>query len=134
MRRLEIISRFFLALTSTSVLLIAGVAIPPVGIVLIPLVPQPVLGFGYRFGVRWGIGVLVAAIALLFVVAGKELALVYAILALMALLLFGLLGRLRSLEFLVAGIAGVIFTLSCAVFFYFYGFLSAFVLGLSRIF
>src|SRR5262249_57646032 len=107
MRRLEIISRFFLALTSTSVLLIAGVAIPPVGIVLIPLVPQPVLAFGYRFGVRWGIGVLVAAIALLFVVAGKELALVYAILALMALFFFGFLGRFGSLEFLLSGLSSV---------------------------
>jgi hypothetical protein len=79
MRRLEVISRFFLALASTSVLLIGGVAIPPAGVVLIPLVPQPVLAFGFRFGIGWGIGVLIAALVLLLAVAGKELALIYGI-------------------------------------------------------
>ena len=132
MRRLEVISRFFLALASTSVLLISGIAIPPAGVVLIPLVPQPVLAFGFRFGIGWGIGVLAAAIVLLFAVAGKELAVVYGILALMVLLLFGLLGRLRSIEILVSGIAGIIFTLTCGVLFYFYGSWPALVEDLHR--
>src|SRR5712692_659402 len=121
MRRLEVISRFFLALASTAVLLISGVAIPPAGIVLLPLVPQPVLAFGFRFGIGWGIGVLLAAIVLLLVWAGKELALVYGMLALMTLLLFGLLGRLRSIELLISAIAAVTFTSTCALLFYFYG-------------
>jgi uncharacterized protein YybS (DUF2232 family) len=121
MRRLEVICRFFLALASTAVLLVGGVAIPPAGIVLIPLVPQPVLAFGYRFGIGWGVGVILAAIILLLALAGKELALVYGVLALTTLLLFGLLGRLRSIELLVAGIAAVIFTSTCGLLFYFYG-------------
>jgi uncharacterized protein YybS (DUF2232 family) len=132
MRRLEVISRFFLALASTSVLLIGGVAIPPAGVVLIPLVPQPVLAFGFRFGIGWGIGVLLAALVLLLAVAGKELALIYGILAFMTVLLFGLLGRLRSIELLVSGIAGTIFILTCGVLFYFYGSWSALVQDLHR--
>jgi uncharacterized protein YybS (DUF2232 family) len=132
MRRLEVISRFFLALASTSVLLIGGVAIPPAGVVLIPLVPQPVLAFGFRFGIGWGIGVLIAALVLLLAVAGKELALIYGILAFMTVLLFGLLGRLRSVELLVSGIAGTIFILTCGVLFYFYGSWSALVQDLHR--
>ena len=132
MRRLEVISRFFLALASTSVLLIGGIAIPPAGVVLIPLVPQPVLAFGFRFGIGWGIGVLIAALVLLLAVAGKELALIYGILAFMTVLLFGLLGRLRSIELLVAGIAGTIFILTCGVLFYFYGSWSALVQDLHR--
>jgi uncharacterized protein YybS (DUF2232 family) len=132
MRRLEVISRFFLALASTSVLLIGGVAIPPAGVVLIPLVPQPVLAFGFRFGIGWGIGVLIAALVLLLAVAGKELALIYGILAFMTVLLFGLLGRLRSIELLVSGIAGTIFILTCGVLFYFYGSWSALVQDLHR--
>ncbi len=132
MRRLEVISRFFLALASTSVLLIGGIAIPPAGVVLIPLVPQPVLAFGFRFGIGWGIGVLIAALALLLAVAGKELALIYGILAFMTVLLFGLLGRLRSIELLVSGIAGTIFILTCGVLFYFYGSWSVLVQDLHR--
>jgi len=132
MRRLEVISRFFLALASTSVLLIGGIAIPPAGVVLIPLVPQPVLAFGFRFGIGWGIGVLIAALVLLLAVAGKELALIYGILAFMTVLLFGLLGRLRSIELLVSGIAGTIFILTCGVLFYFYGSWSALVQDLHR--
>jgi len=132
MRRLEIISRFFLALASTSVLLVGGVAIPPVGVVFIPLVPQPVLVFGFRYGIGWGIAVLVTAIALLLAVAGKELALIYGILAVMTALLFALLGRLRSIELLVSSIAGTIFTLACGMLLYFYGSWSALVLDLRR--
>jgi len=132
MRRLEIISRFFLALASTSVLLVGGVAIPPVGVVFIPLVPQPVLVFGFRYGIGWGIAVLVTAIALLLAVAGKELALIYGLLAVMTALLFALLGRLRSIELLVSSIAGTIFTLACGMLLYFYGSWSALVLDLRR--
>jgi len=132
MRRLEVISRFFLALASTSVLLIGGIAIPPAGVILIPLVPQPVLVFGFRFGIGWGIGVLAAASVLLLAVAGKELALIYGILAFMTVLLFGLLGRIRSIELLVSGIAGTIFMLSCGALFYVYGSWSALIQDLHR--
>ena len=75
---------------------------------------------------------LIAALVLLLAVAGKELALIYGILAFMTVLLFGLLGRLRSIELLVAGIAGTIFILTCGVLFYFYGSWSALVQDLHR--
>jgi uncharacterized protein YybS (DUF2232 family) len=76
--------------------------------------------------------VLIAALVLLLAVAGKELALIYGILAFMTVLLFGLLGRLRSIELLVSGIAGTIFILTCGVLFYFYGSWSALVQDLHR--
>ena len=120
MRPLEVIGRFFLALVSTALLLIGGVAVPPAGVVLIPLVPQPVLSFGFRFGIGWGVGVVLAAM-ILFLVLGQELALIYGVFALLTLFLFGLLGRLRSIELLVSGIAGVIFTLTAGLLFYLYG-------------
>ena len=119
-------------MASTSVLLIGGVAIPPAGVVLVPLALQPVLTFGCRFGIGWGISVLLAASLLLLALAGKELALVYGVLALMAVLLFALLGRLRSVEFLVSGIAGVVFTFACGVLLYFYGSWPALVQDLHR--
>src|ERR1043165_9871689 len=91
MRRLELVSRFFLAMSATVCLLMGGVAIPPAGVVLIPLVPQPVLSFGFRFGIAWGAGAVAATAALLFFVAGKELVLIYGLFALMTLILFALL-------------------------------------------
>src|SRR5574337_1807947 len=105
MRRLEVISRFFLALTSSVVLFIGGISAPFAAILLLPLVVQPVLVFGLRYGAAWGIGVLLLAPLLFALFAGEELALIYGVLALMAALLFGLLGRLRALEFLVIGVA-----------------------------
>jgi uncharacterized protein YybS (DUF2232 family) len=121
MQRLQLVSRFFLAFTTTLALLMTGVAIPPAGIILIPLVPQPVLSFGFRCGIGWGIGALLTTAMLLLIIAGKELALIYGLFALMTVLLFGLLGRLRSIELLVSGIAGIVFTLTGGLLFYFYG-------------
>src|ERR1043166_8997016 len=112
MRRLELVSRFFLAMSGTVCLLMGGVAIPPAGVVLIPLVPQPVLSFCFRFGIAWGAGAVAATAALLFFVAGKELVLIYGLFALMTLILFALLGRLRSVELLVLGIALVVFAVT----------------------
>jgi len=132
MRRLEVIGRFFLALASTALLLIGGVTVPPAGVVLIPLVPQPVLSFGFRFGIGWGVGLVVTGMILFIVLAGEELALIYGIFALMTLLLFGLLGRLRSIELLVSGIAGVIFALTVGILFYLYGSWAAMVQDFHR--
>jgi uncharacterized protein YybS (DUF2232 family) len=125
MRRLELVSRFFLAMSATVCLLMGGVAIPPAGVVLIPLVPQPVLSFGFRFGIAWGAGAVAATAGLLFFVAGKELVLIYGLFALMTLMLFALLGRLRSVELLVLGIALVVFAVTGGLLFYFYGSWSA---------
>ena len=120
-QRLQVVGRFFLALTSTICLFMAGVAVPPAAILLIPLVPQPVLSFGFRFGVRWGSAAVFGAEILLFFLAGKELALIYGLFAVMTLLLFSLLGRIRSIEILVSGTAAVIFALTGGLLFYFYG-------------
>jgi uncharacterized protein YybS (DUF2232 family) len=122
---LEIISKFFLALAATVFLMISGVAIPPAGVILLPLVPQPVLSFGLRYGARWGLGVVGAAALLLFLFAGEELAFIYLIFAFMASLMFVLLGRLRAIEFLVLGVAGVVFGAVSAILFYLYGSWSA---------
>ncbi len=121
MRRLEFISRFFLALTSSAVLFIGGISAPFAAILLLPLVVQPVLGFGLRYGTAWGIGVLLVAPLLFALFAGEELAFIYGLFALMAALLFGLLGRLRALEFLVLGVAAAMSAATGALLLYLFG-------------
>src|SRR5919197_234299 len=98
MQRLELTRKFFLALASTLLLFSSGVVLPPVGVAVLPMVPQPGLVFGLKYGVRWGLGVILVAIGLLVIFAGAELALIYALFALIAVLLFGFLGRLRAIE------------------------------------
>ena len=121
MRRLEVISRFFLALASSVVLFIGGISAPFAAILLLPLVVQPVLVFGLRYGPAWGIGVLLLAPLLFALFAGEELAFIYGVFALMAALLFGLLGRLRALEFLVMGVGMAMFAATGAVLLYVFG-------------
>jgi uncharacterized protein YybS (DUF2232 family) len=121
MPRLEVTSKFFLALTATLLLFVSGVMVPPAGIILLPLVPQPVLAFGIRHGLAWSAGLLFLATVLLLIFAGEELAFIYGIFALMAGLLLGLLGRHRSIEFLVAGVAAALFTAAGGLLLYLYG-------------
>ena len=125
MQRLEVISRFILALAATLLLFMSGIGLPPLGVILMPFVPQPVLTFGIKFGIGWGVGVVIAAIVFVGLVAGVELALVYAIFALIAGLVMGLLGRVRAIEFLVFGVAIVVFTATAALLFYSFGSWSA---------
>jgi uncharacterized protein YybS (DUF2232 family) len=122
---LEIVSKFFLALATTVILMISGVAIPPAGVILLPFVPQPVLSFGLRYGARWGIGVLGAVIVLFLLFAGEELVFIYLIFAFIVGLLFGLLGRIRVIEWLVLGVAGVVFAATTGFLLYLYGSWSA---------
>ncbi|HEU4341151.1 MAG TPA: DUF2232 domain-containing protein [Candidatus Binatia bacterium] len=121
MQRLAVTSKFFLALTATLLLFVSGVMVPPAGIILLPLVPQPVLAFGIRHGVALSAGLLFLATVLLLIFAGEELAFIYGIFALMAGLLLGLLGRHRSIEFLVAGVAAALFTAAGGLLLYLYG-------------
>jgi uncharacterized protein YybS (DUF2232 family) len=121
MRRLEVISRFFLALASSAVLFIGAISAPFAAILLLPLVVQPVLVFGLRYGPAWGIGVLLVVPLLLALFAGEELAFIYGLFALMAALLFGLLGRLRALEFLVIGVGATMFAATGALLLYLFG-------------
>ena len=65
MQRLEIIARFLLATASTLMLFLGGVTVPPLAFALFPLVPQPVLSFGIRYGRTRGFGVAAVALAIL---------------------------------------------------------------------
>src|SRR5438093_13590467 len=111
MRRPEVVRKFFLSLASTVFLFVSGVVVPPVGIALLPFVPQPVLVFGLKYGVGWGLGVLLIAGGLLTVFAAEELIFIYALFALIAGLLFGFLGRFGAIEFLVLTVASDVFSL-----------------------
>src|SRR5687768_14936822 len=109
MQQLAVISRAILALASSLFLFMAGVIMPAAGVVLFPFVPHAALSVGLRYGMAWGAAVLVAAILLLAIFAGKAVAFIYSLFALIAVLLFVLLGRLRAIEYLVAAVAGVVF-------------------------
>jgi uncharacterized protein YybS (DUF2232 family) len=121
MQRLEVITKFILALASTVFLLISGVVIPPAGIVTIPLVPQPVLFFGLKYGAGLGVGVLFAAIVIFLIFTGEALALAYSIFAVMVGLLFSLLGRLRSVELLVTAVAAAMLGSAAGLLLHLYG-------------
>ena len=124
MQRLTVISRFLLAV-AFSVLLCLTVMVPPAGVALAPLSPQPVLSFGLRYGVGWGAGVLLAGTALLALFFGEALALVYGLFALLAALLFVLLGRVRAIEYLVLGITSAMYLITGGLMYYLYGSWSA---------
>jgi uncharacterized protein YybS (DUF2232 family) len=121
MQRAEVISRFFLALASTVFLFMSGISLPPLGVVLLPFVAQPVLLFGFKYGIAGGLGVL-ATVFLLFVIFGaEELAFIYGLFAVMAGLLLTLLGRIRVIEYLVGGTAAVMLSMTAAMSYYFFG-------------
>jgi uncharacterized protein YybS (DUF2232 family) len=123
----EVIGRFFLAFASSVLLLMSGVVLPPAGVILLPLVPQPVLSFAFKF--KQGRGLTAAGaigVTLLFLIfTGKELAFIYGLFALMTILLSLLLGRIRSIELLVTTIAAAIFVVSGALLFAYFGSLNA---------
>lgn len=121
MQRVEVTSKFFLALASSVFLFMSGVSLPPLGVVLLPFVPQPVLLFGFKYGIAAGLGVLAAAFLLLFVFAAQELAFIYGVFAVMAGLLLGLLGRIRAVEYLVGAAAAVMLSVTAGLSYYFFG-------------
>jgi uncharacterized protein YybS (DUF2232 family) len=121
MQRLEVISKFLLALTSSLFLFMSGLALPPLGMILFPFVIQPVLMFGLKYGVSGGLSVLALAVVLLALLALEELALIYGIFAVMGGLLLAALGRIRVIEYLVAGVAAASSLAAAGLMFYFYG-------------
>lgn len=121
MQRLEVISRFFLALASSVLLFVGGISLPPLGVILLPFVAQPVLVFGLKYGFGPGLSVICVATVLLVIFATEELALIYGIFAVLAGLLLGLLGRVRAIEHLVWGVAAVLVALTASLSLYFYG-------------
>jgi uncharacterized protein YybS (DUF2232 family) len=125
MPRFEVISRFFLALAASMFLFIGGISLPPLGVILLPFVAQPILVFSLKYGIGGGLGILCVAIMLLVFFAAEELALIYGIFAILAGLLLALLGRIRTIEYLVAGVAAALLTLTALLSLYFYGSWSA---------
>jgi len=121
MQRLEVVSKFFLALASSVFLFICGLSLPPLGVVVLPFVAQPVLMFGVKYGVAGGFGVLFVAVVLLLLFATEELAFAYGIFALMVGLLLSLLGRVRAIENLLASVAAAVLTMTASLSLYFYG-------------
>jgi hypothetical protein len=121
MQRLEVISRFCLALASSVFLFMGGLMLPPLGVIFLPFVAQPILVFSMNYGVAAGLGLVFLAMLVLALFAGEELALIYAIFALMAGLLLKLLGRLKEIEYLVGGIAAVLFAAAASLLLYFFG-------------
>lgn len=124
MSRPEVIKGFFLALAFTLLLFLSGTVIPLLGILLIPLVPQPPLVFGLKYGKGNAMRLLLLATLLLFLLGGKELALGYSLLALMIALLFLSFGRGWSIESVVAGTAAGMLAAVSAVLLYLFGPLS----------
>ena len=102
---LDVVKGLALALASTVLLFLFGAAIPVAGFLLLPLVPQPLLALAVRQGKAAGLGLSVAAAALVFSLGGRELGLGYAQLALTAALFLALSGRGWPIERVVAGTA-----------------------------
>jgi uncharacterized protein YybS (DUF2232 family) len=120
MQRLEVVSRFVLALASSVFLFMSGISLPPLGVILLPLVAQPVLLFSFKYGIAAGLIVLALAF-LLFLFVAEELALMYGLFAVMAGLLLALLGRIRAIEYLVGGIAAILLSTTAGLAYYFFG-------------
>lgn len=121
MQLVAVISRYLVALASSLLLFMAGVVMPVAGFVLLPFVPQPVLSFGLRHGIAWGMAVLVTGVLLLAIFAGPEVGYIYGIFALTTGLLFAFLGKLRVIEKLVAAVAGLVFAAAGVLLVYFFG-------------
>jgi uncharacterized protein YybS (DUF2232 family) len=115
---------FFLALGSTLLLFLSAVKVPLLGFLLAPLVPQPLLAFGLKYGRGPAAGLTVAATLLLFVFFGSGLALGYSVLGMMALLLLVCFGRGWSIEALIGATAFAILGIGSGVLLYLFGSLS----------
>jgi len=121
MLRLEVISKFVLALAASVFLFISGIGLPPLGVVLLPFVAQPVLMFGLKYGIAGALAVLAVATLTLIIFAGEDLGFIYSIFAVMAGMLLNLLGRIRAIDHLVASVACVMFALTAGLSYYFFG-------------
>jgi len=121
MQRLEVISKFLLASLASVLLFMSGISLPPLAVILLPFVPQPVLMFGLKYGVAGGMAVLTVATLALMIFAGEELGLLYGIFAIMTAMVLRLLGRVRAIDHLVAAVAAVMLAATAGVSYYFFG-------------
>jgi len=132
MQRLEVISRFCLALALSVFLFMGGLMLPPLGVILLPFVAQPILVFSMNYGVAAGLGLVFLAMFVLALFAGEELAFIYAIFALMTGLLLQLLGRLKAIEHLVVAIATILLAATVSLLLHFFGSWSAMIQEFRR--
>lgn len=114
MGHVERIKYSFLALVSSLSLFLAAVLIPIAGTLLLPLVPQPLLRLGVRWGKATTLGATVVLIPLLYGLGGRELVLGYLIVASMGVFLLFSLSPERSLEKIVLAAATGFFVLGSA--------------------
>ncbi|MBI4526408.1 MAG: DUF2232 domain-containing protein [Deltaproteobacteria bacterium] len=121
MSRLGPVKNFVLALTLAVLLFLSAVAIPLVGAVLIPLMPQPGLGYGTRYGNGKGAALVFATLGLLVLIGGKEMAWSYAPVALMIVILLCSFGRGWPIERLVIVSASMMLAAMVAGFWFLFG-------------
>lgn len=88
---------------------------PLVGLLLLPLVPQPALTFGLKYGRAGSVWLVLLATIILFLLGGQELALAYSLLALMTTLLLFSFGKGWRIESVVVGTAGGMLAVVSAV-------------------
>jgi uncharacterized protein YybS (DUF2232 family) len=121
MPRLEVTSKFCLAVAASMFLFLSGISLPPLGVILLPFVAQPILWFGFTFGISTGWAVAGVALLLFLIFAGEDLAFLYGIFAVMAGMLLSLLGRIRAIEYLVGSVAAAMLAIGAGLSLYFYG-------------
>lgn len=105
MRGPETLKVFGLGLAATLLLFLAGVRVPFLGLVALPLVVYPSLFVGVRAGKEAGQLLPLAAAACIYALAGLEAAAVYLAFALVAFALFHCFGRGWSITAVVSGSA-----------------------------
>lgn len=107
MRGLDTLTGFALGLVSTLLLFFAGLRIPFLGLVAVPLVIYPALFVGVRLGRQPGQLLPVATVACVYALAGLEAAAAYLVFALVTYLLFFSFGKGWNLATVVSGTAGL---------------------------
>jgi uncharacterized protein YybS (DUF2232 family) len=125
MSRLDLFRSFALALASSLLLFLSGMALPIAGFLLIALAPQPVLGFGIKNGKGRALGLLALAVVLLILFGGEELQWGYSLVALLVVLLFFSLGRGWPVEYVVATASGGMFIVVSGMLLYTFGSVSS---------
>ncbi len=109
MNRTEIPISFIVSVAATLFLFLSGLAIPLAGMLMIPLVPQPSLAFGVKYGRGPAFAILFTVSLLLFLFGGREVAVGFLLLALMVVLFFYFFGRDWPIDGVVVGTAAGMF-------------------------
>ena len=105
MKGLETLKGVGLGLAITLLLFFAGLRVPIVGLVVLPLVILPTLFVGVRVGRQAGQLLLLAAGVCIYALGGLEAAVAYLVFAVVTLLLFFSFGRGWSIATVVSGSA-----------------------------